>query len=128
MLVQPSIYGTDNSCLLDALKAIGPKHGRGIVGINTETIDRGTPEEWHGLGVRGVRLNFNFNNTQFTEDSLRATLRRYANIITPLNWVLELFIGMEDIPVLERAAKDLDVRIGIAHFGVPHLPPLHQRQ
>jgi len=34
VLVQPSIYGTDNSCLLHALKAIGPRHARGVVCID----------------------------------------------------------------------------------------------
>jgi predicted TIM-barrel fold metal-dependent hydrolase len=127
VLVQPSIYGNDNSCLLDALKAIGPQHGRGVVGIDPDTIDLATLEEWHKLGVRGVRLNLKSNNTRFTEGSLRDTLQRYASAIKPLDWVLELFIGMEDIPILERATKDLGVRLCIAHFGVPKLPALEQR-
>jgi predicted TIM-barrel fold metal-dependent hydrolase len=127
VLVQPSIYGNDNSCLLDALKAIGPKHGRGVVGIDPETIDLATLQQWHELGVRGVRLNLKSNNTSFTEQSLRETLQCYAKAIKPLNWVLELFIGMEDIPILERAAGDLSVQLCIAHFGAPKLPTSEQQ-
>jgi predicted TIM-barrel fold metal-dependent hydrolase len=127
VLVQPSIYGNDNSCLLDALKAIGPQHGRGVVGIDPDTIDLATLQEWHKLGVRGVRLNLKSNNTKFTEEDLRDTLHRYANAIKPLNWVLELFIGMEDIPILERVAGDLGVQICIAHFGAPKLPAMAKR-
>jgi predicted TIM-barrel fold metal-dependent hydrolase len=127
VLVQPSIYGNDNSCLLDALKAIGPQHGRGVVGIDPDTIDLATLQEWHTLGVRGVRLNLKSNNTKFTEDGLRDTLQRYAKVVKPLNWVLELFIGMEDIPVLERIAADLDVQICLAHFGAPKLPVMAKR-
>lgn len=122
ILVQPSIYGNDNSCLLDALKTIGPHHGRGVVGIDPDTIELATLQQWHHLGVRGVRLNLKSNNTNFTEQQLRDTLQRYAKAIRPLNWVLELFIGMEDIPMLERVSKDLDVQnIVLAHFGAPKL-------
>jgi predicted TIM-barrel fold metal-dependent hydrolase len=127
VLVQPSIYGNDNSCLLDALKSIGPQHGRGVVGIDPDMISLAKLKEWHKLGVRGVRLNLKSNNTRFTEESLQATLQSYANVIKPLDWVLELFIGMEHIPMLERVSKDLGVRLCIAHFGVPKLPALENR-
>ncbi|OAL01645.1 amidohydrolase 2 [Phaeosphaeriaceae sp. SRC1lsM3a] len=127
VLVQPSIYGNDNSCLLDALKAIGTRHGRGVIGIDPETTDLATLQQWHDLGVRGVRLNLKSNNTKFTEQALQDTLQRYAKAIKPLDWVLELFIGMEDIPMLERVAKDLSVQLCIAHFGAPKLPTLEKR-
>jgi predicted TIM-barrel fold metal-dependent hydrolase len=127
VLVQPSIYGNDNSCLLDALKSIGPHHGRGVVGIDPATIEQTTLQEWHRLGVRGVRLNLKSNNAQFTEKSLRDTLKLYAKAMKPLNWVLELFIGMEHIPILERAAGGLGVQLCIAHFGAPKLPPMGKR-
>ncbi|KAF2442992.1 hypothetical protein P171DRAFT_363983 [Karstenula rhodostoma CBS 690.94] len=122
VLVQPSIYGDDNSCLLDALKAIGTGSGRGVVGINLDTIDMSTLEAWHKLGVRGVRLNLKSTDVQFTEESLKDLLKRYADVIRPLDWVLELFIGMEAMPILESAAGSLGVRTVIAHCGAPKLP------
>jgi predicted TIM-barrel fold metal-dependent hydrolase len=127
VLVQPSIYGNDNSCLLDALKAIGPQHGRGVVGIDPETIGIEELEAWHTLGVRGVRLNLKSTNIQFTEASLREMLKSYEEAIKPLNWVLELFIGMEHIPILDRIAGDVNVRLCIAHFGAPKLPAIENR-
>lgn len=127
VLVQPSIYGNDNSCLLDALKAIGPRRGRGVVGIDPNKTKPAILQEWHELGVRGVRLNLKSNNTQFTEQSLHDSLKCYAVAIKPLNWVLELFIGMEHVPLLERVSGDLDVKLCIAHFGAPCLPPLDKR-
>ncbi|KAF3006791.1 hypothetical protein E8E13_010311 [Curvularia kusanoi] len=127
VLVQPSIYGTDNSCLLDALKAVGPRHGRGVVEIDPETIDQTTLSEWHEIGVRGVRLNLKSTNVEFTESSLKDMLERYAKVVKPLNWVLELFIGMENIPMLERISSGLGVRLCIAHFGAPKLPPMDKR-
>lgn len=57
VLVQPSIYGNDNTCLLDALKQLGPRRGRGVVTFAPDTIQRKTLDEWHGLGVHSVRVN-----------------------------------------------------------------------
>ena len=127
VLVQPSIYGDDNSCLLDALRAIGPENGRGVVGIDPDTIDMSTLQAWHKLGVRGVRLNLKSTDVHFTEDSLKILLKRYADVIRPLGWVLELFIGMESIPILESAAGSLGVRIVIAHCGAPKLPSTYEK-
>jgi predicted TIM-barrel fold metal-dependent hydrolase len=127
VLVQPSIYGNDNSCLLDALKEIGPRHGRGVVGIDPDTIESTTLQEWHDLGIRGVRLNLKSTNAKFTEASLQDTLQRYAKVIKPFGWVLELFIGMESIPMLERVVGDLGVPLCIAHCGAPTLPSVEKR-
>lgn len=121
VLVQPSIYGNDNSCLLDALKEIGPVHGRGVVGFDPETIQQSTLQEWHELGVRGVRLNLKSTNAKFTKESLTKTLRQYAEIVKPLNWVIELFIAMDSIPLLEEIIPTLDAKFCIAHFGAPDL-------
>ena len=38
VLVQPSVYGTDNSCTLDAVKALGTR-ARGIAVIDANTTD-----------------------------------------------------------------------------------------
>src|SRR5262245_39447873 len=56
VLVQPSVYGTDNRCLLDALAILGPEVGRGVVVIADDRPDPADLREWHQLGVRGLRL------------------------------------------------------------------------
>ncbi|KAF1347568.1 TIM barrel metal-dependent hydrolase [Delphinella strobiligena] len=123
VLVQPLIYGDDNSCLLDALKEIGPRHGRGVVGIDPDTMDPETLRQWHELGVRGTRLNLKSTNVQFNEASLGMMLQSYAKAIKPFGWVLELFIAMEAIQMLEPIVPELGVKVCIAHFGAPTLPP-----
>ena len=42
--------------------------------------------------------------------------------------MLELFIGMEDIPILERISGDLGVKLCLAHFGAPKLPDIKNRK
>ncbi|USP76408.1 hypothetical protein yc1106_03682 [Curvularia clavata] len=127
VIVQPSIYGNDNTLLLNALTKLGTKHGRGVVGLDANTVSFKTLQEWHKLGVRGVRLNIKSNNVNLTEVQLQTQVKRYAQIIKPLNWVLELYIGMEDLPKLEPIVADLGVTLSIAHFGAPNLPPPENR-
>jgi predicted TIM-barrel fold metal-dependent hydrolase len=128
VLVQPSIYGFDNSCLLHALKTIGSRHARGVVCIDPEVVDLAELTAWHELGVRGVRINLKSTNRRHTPEQLRNLLRRYADIIRLFGWVLELFIAMDMIPIIESIVEELNVKICIAHCGAPKLPSLEKRQ
>jgi predicted TIM-barrel fold metal-dependent hydrolase len=55
VIVQPSVYGTDNSCTLDGIRQLGAR-ARGVA-----VVDASTPnlvlDEMHRGGIRGVRLN-----------------------------------------------------------------------
>jgi predicted TIM-barrel fold metal-dependent hydrolase len=53
VLVQPSVYGSDNSLLLTALRGGAGRH-RGVVVLADAVADFAT---MHAAGVRGVRLN-----------------------------------------------------------------------
>jgi predicted TIM-barrel fold metal-dependent hydrolase len=55
VLVQPSVYGTDNRLMLEALRASGGRH-RGVAVIDPQATDREL-EAMHEAGVRGVRFN-----------------------------------------------------------------------
>jgi predicted TIM-barrel fold metal-dependent hydrolase len=55
VLVQPSVYGTDNRLLLDALATSAGRH-RGVVVIDG-ALDAPALRRMHTLGVRGVRCN-----------------------------------------------------------------------
>jgi len=55
VLVQPSVYGSDNGVLLRALK-VEPGRHRGVVVIDGDTTDAAL-DAMHAAGVRGARLN-----------------------------------------------------------------------
>jgi predicted TIM-barrel fold metal-dependent hydrolase len=122
VFVQPSIYGNDNSCLLDALRELGPLRGRGVVTFDPETITSETLQEWHELGVRGVRLNFKSVGKAVDGAELRAELQKYADIIRPFGWALQLWIGLEDVHILEPIVPELGVKVCLDHFGGPSIP------
>src|SRR5215468_10229590 len=56
VFVQPSAYGLDNSCMLDAMRAMPANVRRGIVDLDETTITDGELADWHALGVRGIRV------------------------------------------------------------------------
>ncbi|KAF2757785.1 amidohydrolase 2 [Pseudovirgaria hyperparasitica] len=126
VIVQPSIYGTDNSCTLDALRAIGPARGRAVVQLDPATITAAELDEWHRIGVRGVRLNFKSVGAAIDEGGLRDTLVRNADVVRGYGWVVQLYIGMENMPVLERIIASTEALRGIKfcidHLGHPTLP------
>jgi predicted TIM-barrel fold metal-dependent hydrolase len=55
VLVQPSVYGTDNRVLLDTLRETQGRH-RGVVVVD-ESIADGALQHMDAIGVRGVRCN-----------------------------------------------------------------------
>jgi len=92
VFVQPSIYANDNSCMLDALRAIGPRRARAVVSFDPLTTPSHTLREWHAIGVRGVRLNLQSTGKEMGAQDLSAALLQYANAIRPLHWVLQLYV------------------------------------
>jgi predicted TIM-barrel fold metal-dependent hydrolase len=122
VLVQPSIYGNDNSCMLEALEELTPKHGRAVVGLDPKTIDYETMEKWHALGVRGARLNLVSVGRELTEDELRAELESYARVLKPFRWVLQLYIPLRLALPLVNIVPGLGIKVCVDHFGSPVLP------
>ena len=55
VVVQPSTYGTDNRCTLDAVAQIGPT-ARAVAVVDT-TVSDAELQRLAALGVRGIRFN-----------------------------------------------------------------------
>lgn len=108
--VQPSVYGFDNTVLLDALRAV-PARLRGIA-----VVDPHTPaaelERLHGRGVRGIRCNTR-NLAGLGFDAALGLARRIA----PLGWVLQLQVGDEELDALADLAPRLGIRLILDHLG-----------
>jgi predicted TIM-barrel fold metal-dependent hydrolase len=120
--VQPSIYGNDNSAMLDAMKALGPERSRGVVVFDESTVQNETLLKWHALGVRGVRLNLSSTGQTPDVEALKKTLRRYAELVQPLGWMIQIYISMDLLPALESTIKTLSVKICFDHFAHPSKP------
>ncbi|KAI1259865.1 hypothetical protein F5Y18DRAFT_420480 [Xylariaceae sp. FL1019] len=126
VLVQPSIYGNDNSCIFDALKTLGSERARGVVTFDPETMRLDELGHWHELGVRGVRINLKSVGKVMEEPELRETLRLYADKVRPLDWVVQIYMPMQMVPLLERIVPYLGVRLCVDHMGHPPLGELEE--
>ena len=122
VIVQPSIYGNDNSCTLQALRELTPKHGRAVIQFDPKKIDEKTLRKWHEMGARAVRVNLVSVGREVTGDELRQELEQYAKVIRPLDWVLQLYIPLKLAKPLEDVIPQLGVKVCIDHFGSPALP------
>lgn len=122
VVVQPSIYGTDNRCTLDALRALGgPEHARAVVAFDPLRTSPATLRAWHRQGVRGVRLNLQSVGRALDQAALAAELTRYADAVRPLGWVIQVYAALPTVALLEPLVPGLGVRVCIDHLGHPGL-------
>lgn len=112
VLVQPSVYGTDNRVMLDALDQLGDA-ARGVVVVDPQVTDEEL-RALHDRNVRGIRINTACPGGLRLEDA-----KRLAPRIAPLGWHLQLFCGLADIRGNAEWLGGLDVPIVIDHFGFP---------
>ncbi len=114
VFVQPSAYGTDNSCMKDALRA-RPKDSRGIAVIDAATKDSEL-KELKKLGVRGVRLNLVSNGIPDVAAAI-AQLQETAARVGKLGWHIQIFALPSLIARIAPAIADLGVDVVIDHMG-----------
>ena len=114
VIVQPSVYGTDNSCALDAIKQHGSS-ARGIAVIDDKISD---PEldKLHHAGFRGLRLIFP-PTSQTDPAVVRQRLQGTIDRVKAGKWHIQIYMRlavMEDIKDLVTASP---VPVVFDHFG-----------
>ena len=117
VLVQPSVYGSDNRALLAALKS-DPEQFRGVAVIAEDTSDLEL-EQLHLTGVRGLRCNIVDIADKSAGLPIQA-LTRLANRIAPFGWHLELLMHVNEYPDLAKLFEHFPVDIVFGHFGYSH--------
>jgi predicted TIM-barrel fold metal-dependent hydrolase len=86
VIIQPSFYGTDNSCMLDAIRQLGPG-ARGIAAIRDNTTNAEL-DELHRGGIRGIRIRIDAMGSE--PAILRQQFKAAADRIRGRKWHLEL--------------------------------------
>ena len=116
---QPSHYGLDNTCILDAIETVGANRARAVAAVDADKVTDAELKALDARGVRGIRVNFGYRSTD------RAITRRaveQAGMLAPraaaLGWHLEFLVPnwslKELIPMLEKLPCDFSV----GHMGV----------
>ena len=114
VFVQPSAYGTDNRCMMDALKARGAS-SRGVAVIDAATKDTEL-KALAKLGVRGVRLNLVSNGIPDVAAAV-AQLQETASRVDKLGWHIQIFALPSLLAGLAPAIAELGIDVVIDHMG-----------
>src|SRR4051812_6689225 len=116
VVVQPSVYGTDNACTLDAVRRLGQR-ARAVVVIGEQT-SRGELQDMNGIGARGVRLNLETTTAgAFDAGRAKALLDRVAEQIGGLNWHVQFYTRPAIIAGLKDHLAQLPFPVVFDHFA-----------
>lgn len=114
VVVQPSVYGTDNRCTLDAVDALGA--AARAVAVIAPGLPRAALRELHSAGVRGVRVNLETAGLHDPAVAARR-LRDAADQVSPLGWHVQVFTNLGVIAALHGMLTSLPVPLVIDHFA-----------
>jgi predicted TIM-barrel fold metal-dependent hydrolase len=114
VVVQPSVYGIDNSCTLDGMRQLGSR-ARGVAVIDDSITD--TQLDAMGkAGIRGIRLNL---ATAGINDPAVAR-QRFDNAVARVRnrgWHIQINTQLPVIDALSQQLLASPVPIVIDHFG-----------
>ena len=114
VIVQPSVYGTDNRCTLDAIEQLGAR-ARGVA-VVADDASEAELDTLHRGGIRGIRLNletFGIGDPSAASDGLRRALSRLAH----RPWHVQLFVRSSIVTTIEPAVRESPLPIVFDHFG-----------
>lgn len=114
VLVQPSFLGTDNSHLVQALRA-APARLRGVAVVALDITDTEL-QDLAGAGVVGIRLNLvGLDSPALQTPAWQSLLAR----VNALGWHVEIHLQAARLDGLMPALLAAGCRIVVDHFGRP---------
>jgi predicted TIM-barrel fold metal-dependent hydrolase len=115
VIVQPSVYGVDNACTLDAIKKLGSARACGIAVID-KTISQGQLDDMAAAGMRGVRLNFETSG-ETNPDNARRRVLETAEQLRGRNWHIQLNAALPLVSALKDELAAVSMPVAIDHFA-----------
>lgn len=114
VIVQPSYYGTDNSCMLDALDAAGSR-ARGVAMVGEDCSDHEL-HAMHARGVRALRLDLFLRSSWPTADII-AYIERSVRRTRAIGWHVQFYTPGWVVRDLLPFLAGLDADFVIDHMG-----------
>ncbi|HVA95797.1 MAG TPA: amidohydrolase family protein [Candidatus Dormibacteraeota bacterium] len=114
VIVTPSVYGTDNSCTLDAMKHLGPI-SRGVAVIGEKTPDSDL-DSMARAGIRGIRINM--ETAGQTDPALGR--RRFQQAVARIhgrNWHIQIYTRLSVIEAIKDQVAAAPMPVVFDHFG-----------
>lgn len=112
VLTQPSVYGVDNTAMLDAV-ARDPVNLRAVVAVDADITDAQL-RVLDAAGARGIRVNL-VDPGGMPFDTFDE-VERFAARIAPMGWHIEYLVHVHEFPELDALAR-MPVDAVVGHFG-----------
>jgi predicted TIM-barrel fold metal-dependent hydrolase len=119
VFTQPSTYGRDNTCMIDAIKMIGD-NARGIVDID-ENVPDAELARLNSAGVVGIRVNLGPPNRPREAGLMEKSLARIQRLdarSAEIDWQLDILSPSWLIVDMLGVYKKLKSNFTLAHFGM----------
>ncbi|MBL6454210.1 amidohydrolase family protein [Belnapia sp. T6] len=113
VVVQPSLYGTDNRPTLEGMAALGPNF-RGVAVVN-DKVEDAELARLHAAGIRGIR--FNLAQAGATTPEMMEPLARR---IKPMGWHIQINAPASVIMAQRDLFQRIDATLVFDHLA--HVP------
>jgi predicted TIM-barrel fold metal-dependent hydrolase len=114
VIVQPSFYGFDNSCAVDALKELG-NSARGIAVVPQDVSDAEL-RRLAGIGFVGVRLNLATAGVRDPKAAIDA-INAFAPRFVSLGWHIQINTELSVVAAIAQTVGSLKVPVVFDHMG-----------
>lgn len=113
VFVQAKPFGTDNSCLLDAITRFGAEYSRGIAVVD-RTVSDAELYRLHEGGVRGLRFSvWNASNAVVSFDDCAPLSER----VKDMGWNMQLHMSARQLLEQADTIHAIRCRVVIDHMG-----------
>lgn len=119
VLVQASVYGSDNRCLVDALDTLGPQRSRGVAVLDWQQAPASlsaTLNTLHQSGVRSARINLQVRG-DMSLSAARAALDSVSALADLPGWSLQLHASHELVAALADDLARLALPLVLDHHA-----------
>jgi predicted TIM-barrel fold metal-dependent hydrolase len=114
VIVQASVYGTDNRCTVDTVRELG-RRARGVAVVDANTSDAAL-DDMAAAGVRGVRLNLMTAGVNDPSVALQA-FTTAAERASKRTWHIQLNTSLKLIDAIRPQLQASPVPVVFDHFG-----------
>ena len=112
VIVQPSVYGTDNRAMLDAIAELDGR-AKGIAVVDLAKVKDRELADLKAGGVAGLRLNVATRG----EGDLARAVRRAERRLKGSRMLIQIYAPLAQIVAARRALAKVEVPVVLDHFG-----------
>lgn len=119
VIIQPSVYGIDNQCMLDALNAMQGQ-ARGVAVLDTNT-PMAVLQAMDAQGIRGIRLNLESSgahDVSLNAGILGKALQAWSPKLADLGWHIQVYAPLAVTVACAACISQLPVPVVLDHFAL----------